>query len=461
MQRQHIECEGLKFYFTMNKLILLTFMLKIVFQFVILKECQASISSNLIINNIDEPKITSRYNQTHNEFCMENYLCDDRLNLTCNNQEYKCKCILGQIWSEYDKKCVTFEYGSCNKTIQCQDQDPNRICSDNKCDCSKGYKIRSKYCVSENSSVETTVTTTLTSTTVVTTTLTSTTVNNKRTYNQSCYSNFQCDDLLMCPTGVCKCPVGYMWSSSYKRCLSFIYNDCNSTSQCQDVDPHRVCSVDKCKCEKGYKASTYTSLCEKITSIGQFCNSHCYDVQNSICYNHNCTCSMFYEPSNDLTECRLSRCRSNSDCQFNGHYVDNAHCDSYFCTCSTGYYPTDKSCDKSSFTDGPDPVNGLNLLWVILIIPLVGFCVCLKLSCQRTIDNHRTEQSLRNVNIHVSRSVLETNAASLNSVYTVGSDLTLNRNNDYTPTYLPLQESPSTPPYDPPPTYEEAIAARQ
>ena len=447
----------------MNKLILLTFMLKIVFHFFILKKCQASISSNLIVNNVNFSSLKEPFNRTYGEFCGENYICIEKFNLTCNN--HTCKCILGEIWSKNDEKCVAFEYGSCNQTIQCQDQDPNRICSDNKCRCKKGYEIRSKICVPENPNIETTIGTTIgtildtTKSTLTTNSLSSdtsialTTVHNKKTHNQSCYSSYQCDDKLICLKDLCKCPEGYMWSSLYKQCLSFANSYCDSSSQCQDVDSHRVCSFHRCQCKKGYKASIHSPLCEKV--VGRYCSFDCSDIPNSICYNHNCICRVFYEPSDDFTQCDLIRCRSDSECKFNGSHVNNAKCDLY-CSCSTGYYNTDKSCDKSSFFDEPD---GLNFLWIILIIPLVGLCVCIKLTCQRAVNNRRTEQSLRNVDIHVNRSAPRTNTTSLNSVYTMGSDLTLNQNS-YVLTDLSSQESQSAPPYDHPPTYEEAIAAR-
>ena len=73
---------------------------------------------------------------SYNESCSLDYDCED--GLWCSFGDL-FKCNYGYIWSEQYKKYLDYDVGSCNESIQCQDYDKNRVCTNGKCKCDVRY----------------------------------------------------------------------------------------------------------------------------------------------------------------------------------------------------------------------------------------------------------------------------------------------------------------------------------
>ena len=59
-----------------------------------------------------------------------NKTCENQIDcgsLKCTNK--LCKCPIGYIWKSQYKACSSFEFELCKYAYECQDQDPNTICT--------------------------------------------------------------------------------------------------------------------------------------------------------------------------------------------------------------------------------------------------------------------------------------------------------------------------------------------
>ena len=121
----------------MNTFVIAIFVLKITFQSI---DCQ-------LVNPTSTILLASTNKRLYNESC--NYKDECKVTLNCTN--HQCKCLAGWVWSSDDKMCFPFEVGSCNDSIECQDQDKNTMCYKHKCQCQIGFKFDSnRYCTLPN-----------------------------------------------------------------------------------------------------------------------------------------------------------------------------------------------------------------------------------------------------------------------------------------------------------------------
>ena len=131
--------------------------------------------------------------------------------------------------------------------------------SSNSCQCKEGYHYTYKGCTkgTDNSTLEITTpllpttstesaTLTTTESTISTTTKSteSTTSEPKLSYNKPCLKGDynHCDSTvgLTCTNSLCKCKIGYIWSKTYKKCVSFNIGYCAHDYECQDQDPNSL-----------------------------------------------------------------------------------------------------------------------------------------------------------------------------------------------------------------------------
>ena len=139
-------------------------------------------------------KSCTRIKAGHFESCEFNENCKG--NLYCRPRTNKCICKQGYSWSKTDEVCKSFDLYKCGQDTDCQDRDPNRICSrkDKKCQCKDGYKTYfDNICIKKN------------------------------LYNESCNGDEQCVTSLKCydlGSGgkKCQCQPGYFWRKSNEYC---------------------------------------------------------------------------------------------------------------------------------------------------------------------------------------------------------------------------------------------------
>lgn len=412
----------------------MNFMMKFFFViFLIILAIQLSIQISFESNT----NRTTIYNSSYDQLCSEDYECEETL--VCKNLH--CKCPIGEIWSKDDHQCVSFGDGSCDESIECQDQDPNRICDDEECECRYGYHEYMSLCRSDDEL-----------------STSSTTTQKPGSYDESCKYN-KCDSSkrLVCKGNLCKCAVGHIWSENYQKCVEFKNGKCYSDYECQDYDLNRVCSNYKCQCKSGFKYSMSSwSLCRKV--IGSYCyaNNQCNDyMSNSICYSNECTCQLFYSESFDSTECRSTNCQADYDCRFRLggiSYPTESYCYYGHCRCKDGYKYTNSSCIK--VTTSPPSIHEEHSLykfsyyhffWLLLIIPLVGLFCCIRLCYQRSVYNQRMTRSNQSDQSEFCGQILSVDALLITSNYAIAD---------------PSAPLPSAPPSSRPPSYQEAVAPR-
>ena len=283
-------------------------------------------------------------------------------------------------------------------------------------------------------------------------TFSTTTTQKPGSYDESCYYN-KCDSSkkLICKNNLCKCQVGHVWSKNDKKCVQFKYGNCYNDYECQDNDLNRVCSnYNKCQCKSGFKENPFSSslLCTKV--IGSYCNanSQCNGyMSNSICYLYKCTCQLFYSESFDSTQCHSTNCQADYDCRFISggiSYYTEYYCHYGHCRCNDGYKYTNSSCTKVTSSNSYT-VSYYNFFWLLLIIPLVGLCYCIRLCCQRSVYNQRMTRSNQLNQSEFCGQILSVDAFIISS------------NNVVADPSAPL---PSPPPTSQPPSYQEAVASR-
>ena len=118
------------------------------------------------------------------------------------------------------------------------------------------------------------------------------------------------------------------------------------------------------------------------------------------------------------------------------------------CKCKYGYKEDSLKCKSMNERS----TNLYNLFWLILIIPLIGICICVKKCCRQTLKNQRITSNGNQA--YVNRPISS-------NVYTLDRVVVSNNNNvlgSHPPFTLSSQIIPSAPRDDPPPTYQQAMS---
>ena len=390
------------------KFLILIFVFKIVIH---LTKCQTNPTGVNLIKSI-----SSQSYRTYNESCLGDYDRSCINNLEC--KKFECKCPSGKIWSNSIKRCLPYSQQSCNQSIECQDSDPNMVCSDYKCQCKSGYQIVGEKCY-ENSYIS-----------------------NRYGY---CSYNYVCNTTLECIENQCYCPAETMWSSELGQCISISLGNCKSNLECQDRDIYMECFKTKCQCKDGYELNDLTKLCKKKKKlIGSSCFDNDECPSGSTCHDDVCTCKLFYEPSYDSSYCKLKSCFNDYDCP-----GLNSHCSYGTCSCKYGYKESiststcirDYTIDLNSY--GFD-LTYLNFLWILVIIPFFVFFTRLCMCCR---SSNRISQG----------HVINTPANNFN---TISPSAPFVYNNPY-PSSSTVQLSCTQPPFDSPPKYDQVVSMNQ
>ena len=264
----------------------------------------------------------------HLKSCDKNDEC--KSNLYCHSQKKKCLCETGFLWSKTYDDCKSINSYECGQDSDCQERDPNRICSQNhdKCVCKDGYEayFSNEICMKKLNS-----------------------------HNESCKEDRECMRGLKCyDVGFgkkkCLCQPFDLWidskKDSSKGCYPQNSNKCERDSQCQDHDQNRLCLEDYCKCRPDYTVFS-NDTCEKKLAYREACTrsnvmSPCQS--NLTCSNHLCLCTHGYFWSDKEQRCKPFQdggCTNDTQCQDN----DNQRmCDltNGKCVCKQGMFEDSK-----------------------------------------------------------------------------------------------------------------------
>ena len=232
----------------------------------------------------------------HMESCDKDQDCKGEL--YCYPRTNKCICKQGYLWSSTNDDCKSMSSYQCSKDTDCQDRDPNRICStkDDYCRCRDGYEAESSSYICTKL---------------------------KNSYNESCNEDKECTETLKCfdvgfGNKKCQCKTGYFWKANYKSCYSMSSSNCQTDMQCQDRDPNRLCIASTCRCRPDYMEN-YNMVCEKKYGYRESCNSQSQCLSNLTCSSGDqCICTTGYIWSDKENRCKPFQdgsCTSDLLCQ--------------------------------------------------------------------------------------------------------------------------------------------------
>lgn len=214
----------------MNTFVIGIFVLKITFQSI---DCQLVNPTSTILLASE-----STNKRLYNESC--NYKDECKVTLNCTN--HQCKCLAGWVWSSDDNMCFPFEVGSCNDSIECQDQDKNTMCYKHKCQCQIGFKFDSnRYCTLPNNLI-----------------------------GSQCLTDQQCISDIpdsLCYFNKCTCKIFYSAANNMSECKQV---ECHDDLVCglkNTSDPNAYCDTEsnQCSCRKGFYWFNVTK-CTQVSS---------------------------------------------------------------------------------------------------------------------------------------------------------------------------------------------------
>ena len=183
--------------------------------------------------------VESLKSKNYNKTCDKQIHCDSSLNCTKN----LCKCPIGNIWSSEYEQCFPFLFGSCKYTYECQDQDPNTICSSlKKCRCKPGYEFESEQLYLESLCLP----------------------NTNITIGTNCKSYYRCRSIKnsFCNYNKCTCSLFYKKSDNLTSCLPI---ECISNSECTNQDANSYCDLSSRSCHCSSEYYYLSSECIKQT----------------------------------------------------------------------------------------------------------------------------------------------------------------------------------------------------
>ncbi|XP_044588910.1 tenascin-like [Cotesia glomerata] len=233
---------------------------------------------------------------------------DDCLPLNSDCIDNKCQCD-DMYTAESNEKCTLALIGmSCEEDSECSRLIPFSKCSKFKtCSCKKNYLAHNW-----------------------TTCYPSTEINEKCIDNSvPCRKkNF------VCINHFCQCKPNFVYKNS--KCLpDRLYESCNSTFECDNIE-NAICSDDNiCVCDKNYGAWD-EKFCRPLLGVDCSTDKDCYAI-NSICIDKKCQCKkLFFKVSENL--CLSQRlgetCFNQHDCAT----ILNAECtENNVCECVPGY----------------------------------------------------------------------------------------------------------------------------
>ncbi|KAH0535767.1 hypothetical protein KQX54_019051 [Cotesia glomerata] len=238
-------------------------------------------------------------------FCWRNETCITN-NSVCIDNECKCK---NNYTLRFNDQCIFALIGmSCEEDSECSRLIPFSKCSKFKtCSCKKNYLAHNW-----------------------TTCYPSTEINEKCIDNSvPCRKkNF------VCINHFCQCKPNFVYKNS--KCLpDRLYESCNSTFECDNIE-NAICSDDNiCVCDKNYGAWD-EKFCRPLLGVDCSTDKDCYAI-NSICIDKKCQCKkLFFKVSENL--CLSQRlgetCFNQHDCAT----ILNAECtENNVCECVPGY----------------------------------------------------------------------------------------------------------------------------
>lgn len=139
----------------------------------------------------------------------------------------------------------------------------------------------------------------------------------------------------------------------------------------------------ECQCKDGLKKDVngYCNLKKKL--IGSQCNNDAecsQDIDNSLCYENQCTCKLFYSQSKySSTQCLKFNCKNDLDCKFANKSHPNANCDYRttghyhnrwkWCACNNGWL------DNWDQTQCVFNQSSNYIIWIVIITVMFLFGV--------------------------------------------------------------------------------------
>ena len=246
-----------------------------------------------------------------------------------------------------------------------------------------------------------------------------------------------------CSNSKCQCEDGYQLNNPTKLCKKITFgSSCSNSFQCQYSDLNMLCSNGQYKCKDGYEYDYSTESCKKKKLIGSLCFNDYECPSLSTCKYNLCKCKLFYEPSYDLSYCKLKSCTYDFDCP-----GVNSYCSYGICSCKYGYMESTSTCVRDYSVDLNSYAynySSLNLLWILVIVPfivfLIRFCIMYSRSSNRTSQVNVINRPANNAN---------TISPGVPSVY-----------NNPNPSST-VQLSCTQPPFDPPPKYDQVVSMNQ
>lgn len=270
--------------------------------------------------------------KVHNEQCSSSNECEGEL--LCRSKPddvktMKCVCKTGSGYQS-PGQCVSFDKYVCPSDTFCQDQDEDRICNLQKCQCKDGYS-ESKNDQKCEKGV-------------------------KVGHNESCELDSQCKGNLYCHprTGRCICKETYVWS--HDSCKPMALYSCSQDSDCQDRDPNRICNstTQRCGCRNGYLEPSMGNYCVKNkASYNDICNQDSNCGSYLKCYPsgdmRKCLCLPGLKWNSTIKVCypmEIEYCKSDVECQdVDKNRICKQKMDTTlkYCQCKDNYMPNYES----------------------------------------------------------------------------------------------------------------------
>ncbi|CAD6239987.1 GSCOCG00002455001-RA-CDS [Cotesia congregata] len=233
---------------------------------------------------------------------------DDCLPLNSDCIDNKCQCD-NLHTADSNEKCTLAHIGmACDKNSECSRLIPFTKCSKlKKCICKENYfEHNLTACYPSTRSSEYCIDTSV-----------------------PCRKNN-----FVCINYHCQCKPNFVYKNS--KCFpDRLYESCNSTFECHNIE-HATCSDDNiCVCDKNY-AAWDEKFCRPV--LGGICSKDkdCYAI-NSVCIDKKCQCKeLFFKVSENL--CLSQRLGENCTYQHDCAAIRNAECtENNVCECLPGY----------------------------------------------------------------------------------------------------------------------------
>ena len=303
--------------------------------------------------------------KTYNQQCSDSSECDGQL--ICRTKpgdagSKKCVCKIGSGYQS-PGQCVKFDKYECQSDTYCQDQDKDRICTQQKCQCKDGYSESKSEQKCEKGV--------------------------KVGHNEPCELDNQCKSHLYCypRTGKCICKKNYVWSQD--DCKEMASHSCSQDSDCQDRDPNRICNstTQRCGCRDGYLEPSTGDYCvKKKASYNDTCNQDSDCGHYSKCYQSGdmkkCLCQpglKWNSVNKSCNEMEIESCKSDVECQdVDKNRICKQKTDTTLkrCQCKDNYMPDYKSICVLKYGYKQACVQSFSSCQINMTCAISNVCVC-------------------------------------------------------------------------------------